>query len=52
LERQVLAQLQTRELLEAESVGFDRSGKVDLKRVRWPGPQREWLTKLRHEFPF
>jgi alkylated DNA nucleotide flippase Atl1 len=41
-----------RHLLEAEEVRFDRGGKVDLKRVRWPGPKREWLTRLRHEFPF
>ena len=38
-----------RELLEDEGVEFDRSGKVDLKRVRWAGPKREWTTKLRVE---
>ena len=43
---------QQRELLEDEGVEFDRSGRVDLKRWRWAGPKREWLTKLRHEFPF
>lgn len=43
---------QQRELLEAEGVRFSRSGKVDLERLRWAGPKREWLTKLRHEFPF
>jgi methylated-DNA-protein-cysteine methyltransferase-like protein len=43
---------QQRELLEAEGVRFDRGGRVDLQRLRWPGPRREWLTKLRHEFPF
>ena len=43
---------QQREVLEAEGVRFSRGGKVDLKRVRWAGPKREWLTKLRHEFPF
>lgn len=41
-----------RERLEREGVRFDRSGKVDLQRRRWAGPKREWLTKLRHEFPF
>ena len=41
-----------RELLEAEGVRFDRGSKVDLQRQRWAGPKREWLTKLRHEFPF
>ena len=40
-----------RALLEAEGVRFDRSGKVDLRRVRWNGPKREWRTNLRHEFP-
>ena len=38
-----------RELLEAEGVRFDRRGKVDLKRARWVGPRREWVTTLRHE---
>jgi len=38
-----------RELLEREGVEFDRSGKVDLKHVRWAGPKREWVTKLRVE---
>jgi methylated-DNA-protein-cysteine methyltransferase-like protein len=38
--------------LESEGVRFDRRGKVDLRRLRWPGPKREWVTKLRHEFPF
>lgn len=41
-----------RELLEREGVRFDRGGKVDLKRVLWPGPKKEWMTKLRSEFPF
>ena len=39
-----------REMLEAEGIRFDRRGRVDLKRVRWKGPQREWVTGLRHEF--
>jgi methylated-DNA-protein-cysteine methyltransferase-like protein len=43
---------QQRELLEAEGVRFDRGGRVDLQRLRWAGPRGEWLTKLRHEFPF
>jgi len=38
-----------REFLESEGVRFDRSGRVDLKRTRWPGPRREWVTRLRHE---
>ena len=40
-----------RELLEAEGVRFDRSGRVDLRRARWAGPPREWVSGLRHEFP-
>jgi methylated-DNA-protein-cysteine methyltransferase-like protein len=38
-----------RDLLEREGVRFDRHGRVDLRRTRWPGPKREWATKLRHE---
>jgi methylated-DNA-protein-cysteine methyltransferase-like protein len=38
-----------REFLEREGVRFDRHGRVDLKRVRWRGPRREWVTGLRHE---
>lgn len=38
-----------REMLEAEGIGFDRRGHVDLKRVRWKGPRREWVTGLRGE---
>lgn len=41
-----------RELLESEGVQFSRSGKVDFKRSRWQGPPREWVSKLRNEFPF
>jgi methylated-DNA-protein-cysteine methyltransferase-like protein len=37
-------------LLEAEGIEFDRQGKVNLKRYRWPGPQRRkapvWKTQL------
>lgn len=36
-----------REILEDEGVRFDRHGRVDLRRVRWAGPRREWLTRLR-----
>ena len=38
-----------REFLEREGVRFDRRGKVDLRRTRWQGPRREWVTRLRHE---
>ena len=41
-----------RERLEAEGIQFSRGGKVDLRRARWAGPKREWVTKLRNEFPF
>jgi methylated-DNA-protein-cysteine methyltransferase-like protein len=48
----VLRSDRQRERLEAEGVRFDRSGRVDLTRVRWPGPRREWVVKLRSELPF
>jgi methylated-DNA-protein-cysteine methyltransferase related protein len=35
------------EMLEAEGVAFDRKGYLDLARVRWRGPRREWVTALR-----
>jgi methylated-DNA-protein-cysteine methyltransferase related protein len=38
-----------RDLLEREGVRFDRRGHVDLKRVRWAGPRREWVTRLKTE---
>ncbi len=38
-----------REMLEAEGVVFDRRGHVDLARVRWHGPKREWASTLRRE---
>jgi len=38
-----------RDRLEREGIRFDRHGRVDLKRVRWAGPRREWVTRLRHE---
>jgi len=41
-----------RELLEAEGVEFDRSGRINLRRVRWIGPKREWVAALKHELPF
>jgi methylated-DNA-protein-cysteine methyltransferase-like protein len=37
------------EMLEAEGVAFDRRGYLDLARVRWKGPKREWVTSLRKE---
>lgn len=41
-----------RGLLEAEGVEFDRSGRIDLRRLRWAGPKREWVANLRNELPF
>jgi methylated-DNA-protein-cysteine methyltransferase related protein len=38
-----------REMLEAEGVPFDHRGHLDLARVRWQGPRREWITRLRHQ---
>jgi methylated-DNA-protein-cysteine methyltransferase-like protein len=38
-----------RDLLEREGVRFDRRGHVDLKKMRWAGPRREWVTRLRTE---
>lgn len=37
------------EMLEAEGVEFDRRGYLDLAKVRWKGPRREWATRLRLE---
>ena len=37
-----------RQLLELEGVVF-RSGRVDLKRFRWPGPKRERRVRTRAE---
>jgi methylated-DNA-protein-cysteine methyltransferase-like protein len=37
------------EMLEAEGVAFDRRGHLDLGKVRWKGPRREWATSLRGE---
>jgi methylated-DNA-protein-cysteine methyltransferase-like protein len=41
-----------RELLEREGIRFDRRGRIDLKRARWAGPDREWASKLRRDLPF
>jgi methylated-DNA-protein-cysteine methyltransferase-like protein len=38
-----------RDLLEREGVGFDRRGHLDLAKVRWAGPRKEWSTRLRTE---
>ena len=38
-----------RDLLEREGVRFDRRSHVDLKRIRWAGPRREWVTRLKTE---
>jgi methylated-DNA-protein-cysteine methyltransferase-like protein len=46
--RDGLSAAMQRDLLEREGVRFDRSGKVDLRRARWKGPRREWVTGLRH----
>ena len=37
------------EILAAEGVVFDRRGYLDLARVRWQGPRREWATALRQQ---
>jgi alkylated DNA nucleotide flippase Atl1 len=37
------------EMLEGEGVIFDRRGHLDLGRLRWKGPRREWVTSLRGE---
>lgn len=33
-----------RELLEAEGIVFDATGRTDLNRYRWPGPGPDWLA--------
>jgi len=40
-----------RELLESEGVRFDRHGRVDLKRLRWPGPRRSRVSAARRSGP-
>jgi methylated-DNA-protein-cysteine methyltransferase-like protein len=46
----VLRVEEQRWLLEGEGVEFDRQGKVDLKKYRWPGPKHKkiprWKTRL------
>jgi methylated-DNA-protein-cysteine methyltransferase related protein len=37
------------DLLEREGVRFDRHGHLDLRKVRWAGPRKEWSTTLRTE---
>jgi len=39
-----------RQLLESEGVRFDRRDRVDLRKYRWSGPEREWATELTREF--
>ena len=41
-----------RERLQAEGIRFSRGGGLDLKRLRWAGPPREWRARLSHELPF
>jgi methylated-DNA-protein-cysteine methyltransferase-like protein len=36
-----------RDLLEGEGVRFDRRGRIDLGRARWPGPRRESARRRR-----
>jgi methylated-DNA-protein-cysteine methyltransferase-like protein len=31
-----------RRLLQAEGIRFDRKGRINLKRARWPGPDEPW----------
>ena len=40
-----LGTLRQRELLEAEGVVFNQSGRVVFKAVRWPGPDLDWLIE-------
>ncbi|MEJ5247524.1 MGMT family protein [Caldilinea sp.] len=42
------AELQRQRLIE-EGIEFDAEYRMDLARVRWPGPSREWL--LEHGYP-
>lgn len=34
-----------RELLEDEGIVFDSRDRIDLRRVRWPGPSAEWAAE-------
>ena len=38
-------EVRQRRLLEAEGLRFDRTGRVDLDAVRWPGPGWDWLDR-------
>ena len=40
-----LSALCQRELLEAEGVVFNASGRVDFRQVRWDGPNFDWLVE-------
>ena len=40
-----LSTLRQRQLLEAEGIVFSKSDRVDLKKVRWPGPDLDWLIE-------
>ena len=40
--------VEQRKRLEAEGIHFDQEGRVNLRRVQWPGPSLEWL--LEHGF--
>jgi methylated-DNA-protein-cysteine methyltransferase-like protein len=46
----VLRADEQRWLLEEEGIAFDRHGKVDLQKYRWPGPKRGkipmWKTRV------
>ena len=43
---------QQRALLIDEGIRFDRTGKIDLARVRWKGPPRERMVRLSVETPY
>lgn len=34
-----------RQLLEAEGIRFDAQGRVNLRQIRWRGPQLDWLLE-------
>ena len=40
-----LSTVRQQELLEAEGILFNASGRVDFKRVRWEGPDLGWLLE-------
>lgn len=46
----VLRAEEQRWLLEEEGITFDRYGRIDLQKYRWPGPRRKkpfaWKTRL------